>query len=57
MIKCYNDLEIDKKVQTIEIEEELRRANEVQECLEKGQIHSCGICDECLIHCLGGRYE
>ena len=49
MIKYYNDLEIDKKVQTIEIEEERRRAKEVQECLEKGQIYSCGICDECSI--------
>lgn len=43
------NLEIDKKAQAIEIEEEQRRAKEVQECLEKGQSCSFGICDECPI--------
>lgn len=46
-MKKHFDLEIDKRAQVIEIEEEQRRAKEVQECLEEGQSCFYGICDEC----------
>lgn len=48
-MKEYFDLRVDKRAKAIEIEEEQRRAKEVQECLEKGQSCSYGICDECPI--------